>query len=226
MKEVPSIEQFYAAYQAGSESPTLAGRQSSFNEALTHLQELQLDTGAYYYDMGNVYYQLDQYPWALFYYMKAGQMLPRDSEVKKNIRTTMEKLELKQEVAASWIPVSESEELALAQLLIIATGVLFSLRIWASSERLKFVSRVTLALTFFCLIFIASRYYFTPEKGVLAKAAILYKTPEMKSERVYLDPLPPGTVLEIIGEADGGDWAKTVNKEGVVGYVQTDHLIL
>lgn len=220
------INDIYGAYDAGVKSPTLAGRESSFNEALKLLQELQLDTGDYYYDVGNVYYLLEQYPWALFYYLKARKILPRDGEVKKNIQTTLEKLELQSTIPGSWIPFSESEMIGAVQLMVVVTAILFSRRIWVEDAWLKFVSRVALVCTSLGLLFVGAQYYLTAPQGVLAKAAILYKNPGIEFERVFLDPLPPGTVLEIIGEADQGTWTKTVNKEGIVGYVQTDKLII
>lgn len=226
MSSKEQFDEIYASYNAGVESSTIAGRESSFNAVLTLLQELQLESGEYYYDVGNAYYQLEQYPWALFYFIKARKMLPRDADIKKNIQATLEKLELKSPVPRSWIPVSESEELAAIQVLVLVTTVLFSRRIWAEDAWTKFVSRVALGLTLLSLVFVTARYYFTPEQGVLVNAAIIYKNPGTQYERVFLDPLPPGTVLEIIGEAEQGAWTKTVNKEGVVGYVQTDKLLI
>jgi hypothetical protein len=220
------INELYSVYDAGVKSLTIAGRESNFNEALKLLQELQLDTGEYYYDVGNTYYQLEQYPWALFYYLKARKMIPRDGEVKKNIQATLEKLELKSTIPRSWIPFSESEMIGAVQLLVLVTAILFSRRIWVEDAWLKFVSRVSLAVMTVGLLFLGFQYYLTAPQGVLAKAAILYKNPGTQFERVFLDPLPPGTVLEIIDEADEGNWTKTVNQDGVVGYVQSDKLLI
>lgn len=220
------LEQFYSLYRDGEKSPTIAGRQESFNQALKSLQELDVDTGEYYYDLGNSYFQLEQYPWALFYFLKARKMLPRDAQVQQNIEATFQKLELHPMARSPWIPLSLQEELGIFQLLLLITTVLFSFRVWMRDEWLKPASRIALGLAVLFLLFIGSQHYFTPDQAVLAQAAILYKNAGTEYERVFLDPLPPGTILDIVGEANDGSWTKIVNKEGIVGYIQTDKLLL
>lgn len=221
-----TVEQIEKAYQEGVNSPTVAGKEESFNKSLQLMQQLGWDSGELYYDMGNAYYQLEQYPWALFYYLKANKAAPRDQTVRQNISETLQKLELPNETYASWIPLSISEELLIAQLLILLTTLFVSWRIWFKDYVAKLLMKVFLILTVIFLVIIGMQHYMTPIEGVLANAAILYKHPDVQSERVFLDPLPPGTILQIIGATEQGDWTKIVNENGVVGYVQSGKVLM
>lgn len=221
-----TVNEVYQAYQSGVDSSTVAGREVSFNKALQLMHQLDSESGELFYDIGNSYYQLEQYPWALFYYLKAQKELPRDREVQQNISATQQKLELPVETHQPWIPLSVSEELLIAQLLILMTTLFLSFRIWFKDRFLMPFSDVLLGITLVFLLFIGGQYYLTPIQGVLAQAAILYKQPESQSDRVFLDPLPPGTVLQIIGESEQGEWIKVTNEKGVVGYVQANKLLL
>lgn len=225
MKVEGQLQQFYEAYRAGEKSPTIAGREEHFNKALKALEAVQIDSGEYYYDIGNSYFQLEQYPWALFYYLKAEQLLPRDGVVKSNIAATLQKLELKANPPKTAIPLSLPEELYITQVIILLTTLLFSCRIWMVHRWLQLLSKAFLALTFLCLMLLFFQHYFTSERAVLSTAAILYKNPGTQYERVFLEPLPPGTLLQIVGEAEQGVWTKVVNSEGNAGFIQTSHLL-
>lgn len=217
---------FKAFYSQGENSATVAGREENFNKAVQVLQKVNSDSAEFYYDLGNGYYQLEQYPWALFYYLKAQNYLPRDLEVKQNIEATLQKLEIKTPPTSPWIPLALSEEMAILQAMILLTTLFISLRIWIKSSWFKRLSKLFLAITLLTTLFIGVQHYFTPERGVLVRAAILYKNPGTQYERALLDPITPGAILEVIGESEQGAWTKVVTQEGLIGYIQTDKLLL
>ena len=210
-----SISTIESIYQEGVESPTVAGREESFNSALTQLVDVPIHSGQYYFDVGNSYYQLQQYPWAVFYYLKAQRELPRNEEILQNLASAQAQLEIPAQSHRSWMPLSVTEELMIAQLLILLTTLFLSLRIWFQDRFLTPLSNGLAVVTLCFLLAIISHHYLTPVDGVLAKAAILYKQPELESDRVFLDPLPPGTILQVIGEGDREGWLKVTKDSGL-----------
>jgi tetratricopeptide (TPR) repeat protein len=219
-KDIESI------YQDGVDSTTVAGREEYFNRALAELGENTNPSGQYFFDLGNSYYQIQEYPWAIFYYVKAQRKLPRSDEIASNLASAQAQLEIPVQSYRSWIPLSVTEELMIAQTFILVTTLLLSLRIWFHDRFLVPLSNGFAAATLCLLLFIIGQHYLTPVDGVLAKAAILYKQPATESDRVFLDPLPPGTVLQVIGEGDREGWLKVTKDNGFVGYIQADKLLL
>ncbi len=211
------------------ESSTIAGKEIYFNEALTLMQDLHgniTSTGNFNYNLGNVYFQLENYPWALFYYLKAREELPRNQEVKDNLSATLAKLETPSPLPHLWIPFSFAEELILTQLFILLALLFSSLRIWIKNI---YYSYLALGFTIFssiALLFLAFQFYFSPIYGVITEATFLYKNPLVNQERVFLDPLPPGTILQVIGEKEEGKWSEVANENGIVGYVLTTKILL
>ncbi len=218
--------QIQASYQEGENSTTVSGRQEHFNNSVKMMQELHSDSGEFNYDIGNGYYQLEQYPWALFYYLKARKELPRDAEVKQNIQATLQKLEIKKPVPDPLVPLALKEELLILQVLILLTTLFISGRIWISNAWFKRLSQLSVAMTLMIFVLIGIQHYSTPEQGIVAKAAILYKNPGIQYERALLDPISPGSILEVIGESEQGEWTKVSTQEGLIGYIQSNKLLL
>lgn len=216
-------QQFYEAYQKGIVAPTLAEREKDINQALAFLTESPQGGGEYDYNIGNSYYLLEEYPWALYYYLRAQKELPRDQEIKNNIKKTAEQLQIPFESYPTPKFFSHSEEMWIAQGLIGITFLLFLLFIWLG--RFKKTATVLFGLTSFYILFIVFQFYLTPDRAVLVQAAFLIKDPKNLNERVFLDPLPPGTLLEMIGKSDEGEWIKVVQPSGIVGYVSSEKLL-
>lgn len=217
-------EQFYDLYQKGVAAPTLAEREKNINEALTLLLDNPEEGGTYDYNLGNSYYLLEEYPWALYYYLKAEARSPRDQEIKMNIERTAEQLQIPFKSYLRPPFFSHAEELWIAQVLIGITFLVFSLFVWTG--KFKKIARVFLGFTSFIVLAIALQFYLTPDRAVLAQAAFLIKDPKNLNERVFLEPLPPGTLLEIIGKSPDGEWIKVVQPNGIVGFVPSEKLLL
>ena len=98
--EESRVQAANALYASGEVAKTIDARQKAFNQALDLYLALEHDyhpsfgNGRLYYNIGNTYYQLGQYPWAILYYERALALAPRDERVRQNLVLAQEKLSL------------------------------------------------------------------------------------------------------------------------------------
>ena len=211
----------------------------AFNSALTSFLQLERSlhpeegNGRLYYNIANAYYQLEDYPMAVYYYNRALKLNPTNSNARYNLSLTLEKLNLKpsswensifQEIFFFHYDFSLSERLSLFFFFALAAFLFISLLIWRGWRWLQFVVLALgmAALLLFCSL-IYTRY-FAPIEGILVHAAILYRDAGEQYAKAVDKPLAPGQKVEILDQRRNGQWVKILTPDGSLGYVKQDSI--
>lgn len=76
------------SYESWFESGNAAYNEGNYDQALsfyTRIQEAGLESAPLYYNMGNTYYKMKDYPMSILYYEKALKLDPSNEDVKVNL---------------------------------------------------------------------------------------------------------------------------------------------
>lgn len=221
------------AYSAGEKASTIAQRQDSFNQALKLYEELEstynptFGDGKLYYNIGNTYFQLEEYPWAVLYYYRAQALRPRDSRIVQNLEITQNKLGLKPQAAETSIfqkilffrtYLSLPEQLQLLFVLGILLLVLLSVRIWTHYS-LKYAIYLVSIFWIIMLVNVAYTRYYAPIEGVILKSAALYRDAGEEYAKVSGKPILEGSKVQVVDVVQDGKWLKVLSPTGEVGYL-------
>jgi tetratricopeptide (TPR) repeat protein len=155
----------HEAYLEGVAAMTIAARRDKLNQAVSLYEEVAKSYGSaqLYYNLASCYAQLEEWPWAVYYYAEAQRFAPRDRGITQQLNRARERLSLPK---VAWqVPLSPSE----TTIMFISSVLLFlligSLAIWRRS-------RATLAptvLSFFLVLGVSLFYFNQPLKGVLVE---------------------------------------------------------
>ncbi len=227
------LDEANAAYKAGETAHTLIERQEAFNHALNlftdfeHLYNPQYGTGVLYYDIANTYYQLEEYPFAVLYYYKALQLMPRSYRVHNNLAITLDKLVIPMNKPASVFNdiffvhtrFSFPERMQLFFALAMILIVLGSVYVWKPIRIIRAsitVVSLCCALMLFSLLY--SRY-FEPIEGVIVHSSLLYRDAGLQYASVSDQPVLSGNKVKVVDVQHNGQWLKVVTTAGDIGYV-------
>ena len=233
------IQQAEAAYQKGTAATTIHERQEAFNEALDLFLQLEADyrphfgTGRLYYNIGNTYFQLGEYPRAILYYMRAQQLMPSDDSVKSHLSLTRKKLDLPANLNASvWDLLLFQPFISLPlrlQLFFCAgclTVLLFSVWIWTHARWSLYLSVIALSIFTFLLISLIILRYFAPVQAVLVHAVELRRDAGAQFAKISPQPVPAGTVIEVLDISNNGQWYKIAVPGADFGYAPQESVRL
>lgn len=230
--EAPTWKQADTAYSEGEKASSIAQRQESFNRALKLYEELEttydptFGDGRLYYNIGNTYFQLEQYPWAVLYYYRALALRPRDGRIEQNLEVAQNKLGLKPDDQISTIQkllffrtyLSLPEQLQLLIVLGIILCVLLSLRIWKPYS-LKYPIYLVLILWIIMLVNVGYTRYYAPIEGVVLRSAALYRDAGEEYAKVSGKPILSGSKVQVVDVVQDGKWLKVLSPTGEVGYL-------
>lgn len=221
------------SYRQAEKAETVADRAASLNQALSVFSELEksheptFGNGKLYFNLGNVYYQLEQYPMAIYYFAKAKILMPRNALADQNLNLSLSKMGVKWHESASPFRklgffhdrISLPERLQAFFAFAVLTFILASLWIWFSVKSLEWPIGLSgmIAFLLFCSI-LYSRYW-APIEGVAVQAALLYRGPGNEYPKLSEDPLTPGSKVAVLGLEKDGDWIKISTSDGTLGYV-------
>jgi hypothetical protein len=240
MRGDPASQGADLSYREGEAAKTIAERQAAFNKALSGYLELEktyqprFGTGKLYYNIGNAYFQLSAYPFAILYYLKAQALMPRDEKVRYNLGLALDKLSLPKHPEPSAFAkvfffhsyLSLPERLQLFFLLSAFALLLASINIWQKTSWIKagLIAAGFLAATL--LLSIAYTRYLTPVEGVLIRSADLRRDAGEHYARVGDEPAAAGTVVEVLGEGNEAGWFKVLTPKGELGYIPQEAIRL
>jgi tetratricopeptide (TPR) repeat protein len=230
------LDEAYRHYQQGEQAPNLAMRKEAFNKALQLYTQLeqegvsQFSTGKLQYAMGNTYFQLEQYPWAILYYNRALHLMPRGEEAQYNLKIALQK---------AGLPVEDREDLAnyalafhrqlslserLTLFFFFSLGLLFivSVDIWYPRRWLRPLIYVGLFVWFIFLGSVLYSRYVAPLEAVFVQASLLYRDAGEQYSPVNDRPLPGGVKVEVLDVVHEGRWLKVQTPDGVIGFVPAD----
>ena len=216
-------------YTDGENAQTPQERQEAFNQALQYYRSLPQSSygnGKLQYNIGNTYYQLGQYPFALLYYYKALRLRPEDPAVLHNLNKAQSKLGLRmQEETFSFLP-TLPQALQLFIGLVFLSFFLFSVRLWAPKTFAITWPVFTLVLSLIPLCFALYFYYLAPTEAVVVRGTNLYRGAGEQFAKVVDDPVSAGSRVELIEivecsqtEKPCDKWLKIKMQDGSIGYV-------
>lgn len=233
-KDDPRLEDADNSYRSGEAAKTISARKQAFNESLQLYQELEQEyhpifgDGKLYYNIGNTYFQLEEYPWAVFNYLRAQMLRPRDEKVISNLVIAQEKLSLEKTTYASSAfskifffhsYLSLPERLQVFFFLSLLALGFTSAVLWFTNPWLKRAMWVTLLFAGVFLSSIAYTQYFSSVRAVLIQSSDLYRDAGTQYAKVGDTPLAAGMQVEVIDSLPDGKWVKIVTPKGDPGYV-------
>ena len=233
-----TLKKAYEGYTKGEDAGSVGKREEAFNNSLQYYMDLERDyqpaygNGKLYFDIGNTYFQLGNYPFAVLYYYKALELMPRGDVVERNLSTALNKLGIGasenntvfQNIFFFHFYLSVPERLQLFTLFSIAAFLLLSVFIWSRKEVFKaFGTVATLVALLFLSSFLFS-YYMSPIEAVIVKSSSLYRDSGFQYAKVQEEPVLSGNKVEVLDVADKGAWLKIRLPGGELGYVPQESL--
>lgn len=223
-------------YIEGEQAQTLLQRKRAFNEALSAYMEASQhgSSDALNYAIGNTFYQLEEYPWAILYYTRALESNPRDIAAKQNLSLAREKLglsstessSLMQEILSFHNLVSLEERKILFFLFSVASSLAASLFIWFRKRWLYQTAIVITCAAGLLLLNILITQYITPIEGIIIETTGLYSASDEQAPLVIREPLEAGNKVQIINVQDQGKWLKVIISGEHWGYIPYNSLRL
>jgi tetratricopeptide (TPR) repeat protein len=222
--EASTLDNALNSYVNGEKATSFVERSESFNEALRQYLDIKKESTApsakLYYNIGNCYFQLSEYGWAIYYYYKALALDPYDEKIKENLEIAIEKAEVVISIVREYLS-SLEYEYALA-ILIAAFFLAASFLIWIAG---KIWRLLTYALGFAAIAGLVCYFYFSffaPLDAILIKPSMLYKDAGAHYVPVKKKPVFSGERVQVIEQE--GDWVKIVSADGTVGYALSESL--
>ncbi len=226
-----SLQEGYMAYQNGERAETIVQREAYFNLALKHYSGYEPKDGYLFYNMGNCYYQLNQYGMAVWCYLKAHKEISYEKRVLDNLFKTYQALNLSPPTAlkvknsffAFYPKINLNLQSTLFIVFAIAAFLSASAMLWFKNRLSKMLTPlfVMIALSFGATIW--SPQYAT-KQAVLVEptlvrcgAGLQYKEIDSQIEKV-------GQKVKIIGLSEDSNWAKVKTLNHKTGFVLTSHL--
>lgn len=217
-------------YAEGETATTVFERQQNFNNALQLYLDLEktfdprYSNGKLYYNIGNTFYQLGEYPFAILYYTRA-LALNGDARIRENLQTAQEKAHVKPpRFSASIIEtlslnkwLSVTSRLQFFGLSALGGFVFLSLFIWWNFPLLRVTGLVFSLIAAFFLLTILLDLFFGPQEAVLINGENLRKGASVEFASVIEEPLSAGTVVRVIGQEK--EWLKVVASDDKMGFV-------
>ncbi len=229
-----------AQYSLGEHAKTVAERKEAFNKALKDYLFLEkvfdpiYGNGKLYYNLGNVNFQLEEYPLAAYYYYKALSLMPRNNDVKDNLSMALHNLNLPSQQNPSVFRkvfffhtfFSLPERLRLFFLFSLACIVTLSLFIWLRKQWLQFPIALLGAISLLFLGSLLYARYLEPIEGVLVHAAVLHRDAGSQYALISDKPLSAGLKVQVLDLRENGAWLKVLSPEGNIGFLKQSEIRL
>jgi tetratricopeptide (TPR) repeat protein len=228
-----TLQQAYESYVAGGNADNLFQRQTAFNRALALYKQVEQELhesnkiGPLYYNIANTFYQLGDFPRAIWYYERALTFMPHDARIQTLMDQAREKLDAPPYVSQqTWVDVilglrifSIFERLYLFFIFGLITLILISIFIWYRIPIFKIFFSLTSAIALYFLISALYTNYFSPVEGVLISSTGLYREAGSQ-ELVFSDRvLIRGTKVKVLEIQENGKWLKIKTPDGQLGFV-------
>ncbi len=219
----------YEAYQKGERAKSMEERELFFNQALSFYLDLE-ETAAgssLFYNIGNCYFQLKDYPLAILYYKKALKDYPRHAKAKEHLALSLDKLGLQAEKKSfleDLLPFhykySIHERVEFCIYLFALFFVLASLYLYFRKTLLIQFSYFFGALASLFLLSISLSYCFAPLELILLKPAILRRDAGAHYSGVVEEPFLAGSTLRVLEQPTSSpSWLKVESEQGVQGFI-------
>ena len=218
-------EDAFLKYTEAEHASTPEERRKSFNEALSlYLGMLSTSSsGKLYYNIGNCYFQLNEFGLAIYYYYKALQEMPRDEQVMTNLNAALAKVRLPPEKRAVFdIPLSSFEKSLWVLGFFLFAFCFFSLYIWLPYGTFRLLTYLCFLVGSLLFASLVWQEYFAARTAVVVRTVSLTRGPGQEYVMVG-DPLLMGLTVRVI-EVTQGNWVKVRAPSGQEGYVPQENI--
>lgn len=234
------LKEAEASYHEGELAATIASRKAAFNKALElylaaeEQYEPRFGSGKLYFNIGDTYFQLEEYAWAELYYLRAKALMPRNGKVDGNLALARNKLSLPNDSNSSAFAsvfffhyyLSLPEQLQLLFLFILAALLFYSISLWTNLRGIKTCIAISLFLLTIMLLSVGYTRYISPVEAVLVKSSDLYRDAGTEYAKVGERPLAGGTVVQVLEVRPDGKWFKILSPKGDLGYAPQEAIRL
>lgn len=230
------LDEAYKSYQTGENAQTIIERQKNFNRSLKIYSQLNemfhpdFGDGKLFYDLANSYFQVEEYPSAIYYYHKALKLNPRSDKVKQNLSVAQQKaglptstfVSLYDQVFFFHSKFSLPERLRTFFIFGLILIALIAWSIWKPTKRLKTPMILASICTGAMLVSVLYSGYFAPMEAVIIKSTPLYKDAGTHYATVSELPILGGNVVQVLAIQQDGKWLKVFAPSGDLGYVPSN----
>lgn len=233
LKAEASLAEALSSYEAGEKASSIGQRQADFNKALALYMALEetyqpiYGNGKLYYNIGNTYFQLEQYPHAILYYSRALNLMPQDVRIARNLELAQSKLGIApasdqsvfSQIFFFHTRLATPEKLQFFFCLSVLWFILASFHIWRPDRWLKtgiFVVGLLVAVLFASL---AYTYYLSPTEAIIVRGTAFYRDAGEQYAKVMDTPILPGTKVQVLDVLQNGTWLKITTPDGTLGYI-------
>jgi len=223
------IHQAQDAFKQALTSNDYLERNHAFNLALSKFLEAerQLNNPSSQLNeaIGNVFYQLGEFPLTILYYERALNEEPGNQTIKDALKVIRATLKLPEEKISFFEKFNPQAYLSFSQVEMIFFWILFALLtatlFWFASPHI-WLKRLIFSLSgLSCVAFLYLLYafYFSPIFGIVIESTGIYESPDYRANLIAKVPILAGTKIEVLESLQGGKWLKIRDHSGHIGYV-------
>lgn len=222
------------------ESANSLYNEGKYQEAINSylkISESKEHSAALYFNLGNSYYKLNQVAPSIYYYEKALQLSPSDSDIKTNLlfaqNMTVDALEVLPQTGLSKIIQNIIGKLSyhtwailaiIFVILFVTSFLLYYFSAYQNKKRLFFViSMVAFLICLFSLLFAFNQKNHIKNKKpaiIFAQEIGINAEPNNRSEEIFI--LHEGTKVNV--EEEMGDWKKIRLVDGKTGWLPSSEI--
>lgn len=229
------VQEANASLQQGEKATAYEERKDALNHALSlyHVIEQTSPSPSLTRIIGDVYFQLGEYPWAVLYYQRTLKNEPQDPIAVAHLEAARQKLGI-----ADHAPAAKEQNpfvkgfaaLAGHDLLlfwaILLTFLACSFAIWLPSPFLRKAAGGCSVIALLLLINFTVFYYSAPLEGILIAPTGFYQAPGKNQPQLTSLPLLAGSKVNVLQLSADGEWLRITNDAGLIGYVPASALRL
>lgn len=220
-------------YTLGEKAKTISERKEGFNQALAIYLQLNnrfnptYGNGKLYFNIANTYFQLEELPLATYYYYKAKSLRPSDENVQRNLELTLKKQGLHYKEKKSFVrdilllqgflPLPSCLQLLFS--LTILLFILYSARLWVTNKYLNAFIIVFSLGSALLLISISDSLFIQPNQAVITQSVQLKRDAGDQYAKVADQPVPAGSIVQVLDVLFEGAWLKIETEDGTVGFI-------
>ncbi len=227
-----TLQEAYNNYQKGEHAQTYKERQLFFNHALflfNSVENSEANNPALNQALGNTYFQLGQYAWAILHYQRALKNGSTNPNLLPHLKRAQERLGLpvsETKTGKSNFLITSIQQNQLLFWLIFITFLAGSCTIWLAPSwicKMVLIGIFTLSFILESTLFF---YYSAPLEGVLVQSTSLYLAPNKEQPQMIHTLLYAGSIVQILSITDDGKWLKIQHSKEKEGYILTQALCL
>ena len=176
--------------------------------------------------IGDLYDQLEEYPWAILFYHRALNANPQDAIAASHLKKVQQKMGMGVDSPLSGLQnpfigylKALSHQNQLVFWLLAFTFLTCSFALCLSSP---WIRKMAAGSSFLLALLLANSlffYYFTPIEGILVASSGFYRSPDKNEPQLTAHPLLAGSKVTVLQMAEEGNWVKIANSDGLIGYI-------